>query len=98
MPLYVPGKGENTEPRIISAHGTYQEWSDAYEAIAEKTLTAGKAPERQRMTALRQLKDVNKDIIDKLDLVAKTKHTEHYQRRLKVLGATMNEKEKNPSA
>ena len=96
--LLVPGKGEGDEPRILSVHPTQQEWSDAYEAIAEKTLTAGKAPERQRMTALRQLKDVNKDTIDKLDLVAKTKHTEHYQRRLKILGATMNDKEKNPGA
>jgi len=95
--LLVPGKGEGDEPRIISVHTTQQEWSDAYEAIAEKTLTAGKAPERQRMTALRQLKDVNKDTIDKLDLVAKTKHTEHYQRRLKILGATMKSAEKNPS-
>lgn len=96
--LLVPGKGEGDEPRILSVHTTQQEWSDAYEAIAEKTLTAGKAPERQRMTALRQFKDVNKDTIDKLDLVAKTKHTEHYQRRLKILGATMNDKEKNPGA
>ena len=94
--LLVPGKGEDSEPRILSGHNSQQEWSDAYEAIAEKTLTAGKAPERQRMTALRQLKEVNKDTIDKLDLVAKTKHTEHYQRRLKILGATMNDKEKNP--
>ena len=94
--LLVPGKGEDSEPRILSGHNSQQEWSDAYEAIAEKTLTAGKAPERQRMTALRQLKDVNKDTIDRLDLVAKTKHTEHYQRRLKILGATMNDKEKNP--
>jgi hypothetical protein len=92
----VPGKGEDSEPRILSGHNSQQEWSDAYEAIAEKTLTAGKAPERQRMTALRQLKDVNKDTIDRLDLVAKTKHTEQYQRRLKILGATMNDKEKNP--
>ena len=96
--LLVPGKGEDSEPRILSGHNSQQEWSDAYEALAEKTLTAGKAPERQRMTALRQLKEVNKDTIDKLDLVAKTKHTEHYQRRLKILGATMNDKEKNPSA
>lgn len=94
--LLVPGKGEDSEPRILSGHNSQQEWSDAYEAIAEKTLTAGKAPERQRMTALRQLKDVNKDTIDKLDLVAKTKHTEHYQRRLKILGATMKSAEKNP--
>ena len=94
--LLVPGKGEDSEPRILSGHNSQQEWSDAYEAIAEKTLTAGKAPERQRMTALRQLKEVNKDTIDRLDLVAKTKHTEQYQRRLKILGATMNDKEKNP--
>lgn len=98
VPLYVPGKEEGSAPRILSAHPTWQAWSDAYEALAEKTLTAGKAPERQRMTALRQLKEVNKDTIDKLDLVAKTKHTEHYQRRLKILGATMKSAEKNPGA
>ena len=96
VPLYVPSKGENTEPRIISAHGTWQEWSDAYEALAEKTLVAGKATERSRMTALRQLKEVNKSVIDKLDLVAKMKHTESYQRRLRLLGANMNDKEKTP--
>ncbi len=93
VPLYVPSKGENTEPRIISAHSSWQEWSDAYEALAEKTLTAGKAPERQRMTALRQLKEVNRGVINKLDLVAKMKHTENYQRRLRLLGAN---KEKTP--
>lgn len=98
VPLYVPSKGENTEPRIISAHSSWQEWSDAYEALAEKTLTAGKAPERQRMTALRQLKEVNRSVINKLDLVAKMKHTENYQRRLRLLGANMNDKEKTPGA
>lgn len=98
VPLYVPSKGENTEPRIISAHSSWQEWSDAYEALAEKTLTAGKATERSRMTALRQLKEVNKAVIDKLDLLPKMKHTENYQRRLRLLGANMNDKEKTPGA
>ena len=98
VPLYVPSKGENTEPRIISAHSSWQEWSDAYEALAEKTLTAGKATERSRMTALRQLKEVNKAVIDKLDLLPKMKHTENYQRRLRLLGANMSDKEKTPGA
>ena len=50
------------------------------------------------MTALRQLKEVNRGVINKLDLVAKMKHTENYQRRLRLLGANMNDKEKTPGA
>ena len=80
--LMLPGKD-----KPASVHASLDEWQDAYEAMAEKVATSGKVPARDRMTKLRELKEINEDTIKKVDMVKRIRHTANYQKRLKALGA-----------
>jgi len=92
--LMVPGKG-GSEPVVKSTHATQLDWSAAYEELADKTMSAGKASERDRMTALKNFKEANQVLFKKMEPGAMLRHSQAYQKRLRMLGAEMN-KEKNP--
>jgi hypothetical protein len=80
--LMVPGKDE---PH--SVYNTIDEWSDAYEDLADKTAKAGKAAPRDRMTKLREFREVNEKNLKRVDVARKARHLASYQQRLRALGA-----------
>jgi hypothetical protein len=80
--LLVPGKDQP-----FSVHQSLDEWQDAYEDLADKTAKAGKRPPRERMTALKELKQINEETIQRVDTIKRLRHTSSYQRRLNALGA-----------
>lgn len=81
--LMVPNKAEP-----YSMHATLDDWQAAYEDLAEKTAKAGKRDPRERMTILRELREVNDDTINKVDTVKRLIHTANYAKRLRALGAS----------
>lgn len=83
--LMVPGKEEP-----VGAYQTLSDWSAAYEDLADKTARAKRRPPRERMTALRELKDVNADVIKMINPADRINHTAAYSKRLAALGAMMN--------
>jgi len=80
--LKVPGKH-----KPYSVHQTLDEWQDAYEELADQVAKAGKRPPRERMTALKELKQINEETIQRVDTLKRLRHTSSYQRRLNALGA-----------
>jgi hypothetical protein len=80
--LRVPG---SHKPRSI--HQTLDAWQDAYEELADQVAKAGKRPPRERMTALKELKQINEETIQRVDTIKRLRHTSSYQRRLNALGA-----------
>ena len=80
--IMVPGKDQP-----FSTHQTLEQWAEAYEALAEKMANTAKLPARERMTKLRELKDLNKETLEKIDSVTRIKHTASYQKRIRALGA-----------
>jgi hypothetical protein len=80
--LKVPGKH-----KPYSIHQTLDEWQDAYEELADQVAKAGKRPPRERMTALKELKQINEETIQRVDTLKRLRHTSSYQRRLNALGA-----------
>jgi len=80
--VLLPGKD-----KPHSMHGTLEEWQDAYEAVAEKTAMATKVPARERMTKLRELRELNEPTIGKVEMIARIRHTAAYSKRLGALGA-----------
>jgi hypothetical protein len=84
FPLFVPNKAE---PH--SYFETLEAWQDGYEAIADRTASAGKVPARERMTILRELKEANEPRLKSIDTVVRARHTMAYQKRIKSLGAAI---------
>jgi hypothetical protein len=80
--LLVPGKEQP-----FSVHQSLDEWQDAYEDLADKTARAGKRPARERMTALKELRQVNEETIQRIDSIKRIRHTASYSQRIKALGA-----------
>jgi hypothetical protein len=80
--VMLPGKD-----KPHSVHGTLEQWQDAYEAVAEKTAMATKVPARERMTKLRELRELNEPTIGKVEMIARIRHTAAYSKRLGALGA-----------
>ena len=80
--LLLPGKDEPA-----STHASLDEWQDAYEDMADKVARSAKVSARDRMTKLRELKEVNDETIKRVDMVKRIRHTANYQKRLKALGA-----------
>jgi hypothetical protein len=80
--LLLPGKNEP-----VSIHDTLEEWQDAYEAMADKVARAGKVPARERMTKLKELREVNDATMKRIDTVVRVRHTAAYSKRLNALGA-----------
>lgn len=87
--LYIPNK----EPIQLQS---LDEWLVEYNKLADRTATAGKAPPRNRMTALRELREANNPTINKVPNMARIVLTQAYQTRLKHLGAQMREEEGTP--
>jgi hypothetical protein len=81
--LLVPG---GQQP--YSVHQEINEWAAAYEDLADKTARAGKRPARERMTVLKQLRELNEDTIQQVDSVMRIRHTANYTQRIKALGAS----------
>jgi hypothetical protein len=80
--LLVPGKEQP-----FSIHQSLDEWQDAYEDLADKTARAGKRPARERMTALKELRQANEETIQRIDSIKRIRHTASYSQRIKALGA-----------
>lgn len=78
--LAVPGKDSQFFP-------DYATWSVAYEGMAEKVFTYDKMLPRTRMTKLRELREANLAILDKIDAAQRILHTATYSKRLATLGA-----------
>jgi hypothetical protein len=87
--LYIPNK----EPVPLQS---LDEWLVEYNKLADKVTTAGKAPPRKRMTALRELREANDPSINKVPNMARIVLTQAYQTRLKHLGAQMRDEEGTP--
>lgn len=87
--LMVPG-----QDKPLASYPTITEWAAAYEAIADKTAKAGRAPPRTRMTKLRELRDVNADTLQRVPIVAKTQMLGDYNKRLSALGAMLTPEER----
>jgi hypothetical protein len=82
FPLFVPNKD--------TPHAYFESleaWQDGYENIAEKTAQAGARPARERMTLLRELKEVNEPMLKAIDTVVRARHTQAYTQRIRALGA-----------
>jgi hypothetical protein len=71
-----------------SVHQEINEWAAAYEDLADKTARAGKRPARERMTVLKQLRELNEDTIQQVDSVMRIRHSANYTQRIKALGAS----------
>jgi hypothetical protein len=102
-PLMVPDmKAERAEGDPVPAllNSTWSDidaWCDAYEELADKTARAGKRPPRERMTILKELRNANQSVIEKIDPVKRLRHSASYAKRLAALGASMGgSAEKNP--
>lgn len=80
--LLVPGK-----EIPVGIYATLDEWQDAYEDMADRIARAGKRPARERMTILREFKDVNDETLKRVETVKRIRHTAGYQKRLAALGA-----------
>lgn len=80
--VLIPGMAE---PH--SVHSTLEEWQEAYEEIAENKSKNTKIPARERMTALRKLRELNEPTIGKVEMIARIRHTAAYSKRLHALGA-----------
>jgi hypothetical protein len=87
--LRVPGKDA---PHSI--HPDLLAWSAAYEQLADKTARAAKASPRDRMSALKKLREANEVTINRIDMVERVKHTAAYSKRLAALGAAMGDEAK----
>ena len=84
--LMVPGKDEP-----VKEFDEPLEFIKAYEDLAERTARAGKAPHRDRMTKLRELREANEQTLKAMPVVQKTRQSAAYSHRLAALGAAMKE-------
>ena len=80
--LMVPNKAEP-----YSFHDTIDDWIVSYTDLQEKTARAGKRPHRERMTAIRELKEANESLINKIDIGKRTELIANYSKRIRALGA-----------
>lgn len=75
------------------SHAIYKnlsEWQQAYEDMAERVAVSQKTPARDRMTKLREFREVNEETLSKIDQTERLKHTANYSKRLRALGASMD--------
>lgn len=89
IPIWVPGKTE--------AHALFNnqnDWADALEDLFDKTARAGKRPVRERMTILKELRLLNEENLQRVDLTKKTNLIAMYGKRIRALGANLTEEER----
>ena len=89
IPLYLPGKNEPKE--FLPDAGT---WLQRFEEIANKVAGHEKTEVRERMTKIRQLKEANEAVIEKLPKLIRTMFESRYKARLAALGAKLPKEEK----
>lgn len=89
IPLYLPGKNEPKE--FLPDAGT---WLQRFEEIASKVAGHEKTEVRERMTKIRQLKEANEAVIEKLPKLIRTMFESRYKARLAALGAKLPKEEK----
>lgn len=92
-PLRVPGSDV-----YLGLYPTLAEWANAYDALGDKTARAERAAARTRMTKLRQLREVNEELLQRVDLVRKTALMASYSQRLAALGAALTPEEREAEA
>lgn len=78
--LVIPGKDSQF-------FADYALWSVAYEGMADKVFQYDKILPRTRMTKLRELREANLAVLDKIDAAQRILHTATYSKRLATLGA-----------
>jgi hypothetical protein len=72
----------------VSVHQSADAWVDAYAGLMKRVEDSAKIPDpRDKMTKLREIKEANEAVIDKLDVALKAKVTSDYQLRIRRLGA-----------
>jgi hypothetical protein len=82
-PLRLP---QQEEP--VSVHQSIDAWVDAYAGLMKRVEDSAKIPDpRDKMTKLREIKESNEAVLDKLDVAVKAKLTSDYQLRIRRLGA-----------
>lgn len=84
--LMIPGKAEP-----LNQFDDALDFIKAYEDLAERTARAGKAPHRDRMTKLRELREANQDALKSIPMMQRTMQNAAYSHRLAALGAAMKE-------
>ncbi len=89
VPIMVPGKAE---PHAVFAN--LDDWAAALEDLFDKTARAGKRPVRERMTILKELRQLNEENLQRVELTKKTALISMYGRRIRALGAQLTEEEK----
>jgi hypothetical protein len=72
----------------VSVHQSADAWVDAYAGLMKRVEDSAKIPDpRDKMTKLREIKEANEAVMDKLDVALKAKVTSDYQLRIRRLGA-----------
>jgi len=82
--IILPGKD-----KPHSTYATLDEWQDAYETFSAKLAANTKIEPRDRMTKLRELRDVNQKTIDSVQGTKKIRHISGHQMRIQALAATL---------
>lgn len=91
--LLTPGK-DGEPPNVHATFSDLSEWADKFVELMDKTGRAGKVPPRQRMTVLRQFRELNEATIQMVDITKKTAIIAMYGQRLRGLGAQLTEDDK----
>jgi hypothetical protein len=82
--IVLPGKD-----KPHSTYATLEEWQDAYETFSAKLAANTKIEPRDRMTKLRELREVNQKTIDSVEGTKKIRHISGHQQRIQALAATL---------
>ncbi len=82
--IILPGKD-----KPHSTYATLDEWQDAYETFSAKLAANTKIEPRDRMTKLRELREVNQKTIDSVEGTKKIRHISGHQMRIQALAATL---------
>jgi hypothetical protein len=82
--IILPGKD-----KPHSTYATLDEWQDAYETFSAKLAANTKIQPRDRMTKLRELREVNQKTIDSVQGTKKIRHISGHQMRIQALAATL---------
>jgi hypothetical protein len=82
--IVLPGKD-----KPHSTYATLEEWQDAYETFSAKLAANTKIEPRDRMTKLRELRQVNDHTIESIDMVKKIRSISGHQQRIQALAATL---------
>ena len=89
IPIMVPGK---TEPHAV--FNNLGDWADALEDLFDKTARAGKRPVRERMTILKELRQLNEENLQRVELAKKAALIAMYGKRIRALGANLTDEER----